>query len=266
MITALLVSLFAGLATSIGGVLATHKKMVERSVLAVSLALAAGAMLFLSFVELLPHGMDELQNSSYAEIADVMVFGTFFIGIGIVMLIDRLLPKSLNPSEIEGRENTLSSGEKNANRHLMRSGIFMAAVLALHNFPEGASTFAASYHDIHGGVVLAIAIALHNIPEGIAVAAPIYAATRSRKKALLWATVSGLTEPLGALVMALLVVTVLPAALIGLVYGLVAGMMTFIALDELLPASWRYQTKSHHTVYGLLAGMLLVAGSVALIH
>lgn len=266
MLTALLISLLAGLATSIGGILATHKKMVERPVLAVSLALAAGAMLFLSFVELIPHGLEELRDGVYADLAVVIVFGAFFVGIGLVMLIDKLLPKSFNPSEIEGRESSLSAGEKKANRKLMRSGVFLAVVLALHNFPEGASTFAASYQNLHGGLVLALAIALHNIPEGIAVAAPIYAATKSRRKAFWWATVSGLTEPLGALVMALLIVTVLPASLVGVVYGLVAGMMTFIALDELLPASWRYQTKPHQTIYGLIVGMLIVSISVILLH
>lgn len=266
MLVALLVSLLAGLATSIGGILATHKKMIERPVLAVTLALAAGTMLFLSFMELLPHGIEQLREGEYADMAVIFVLGAFFVGIGVVMLIDRLLPKSFNPSEIEGRETALSTAEKKENKRLMRSGVFIALVLALHNFPEGASTFAVSYQDLHGGFVLALAIALHNIPEGIAVAAPIYAATRSRKKAFWWATLSGLTEPLGALVMALLIVTVLPGALIGIVYGLVAGMMVFIALDELLPASWRYQTKPHQTIYGIVAGMAVVAVGVMLLH
>ena len=180
----------------------------------------------------------------------------------MVLLIDKLLPKSLNPSETEGAVPT--SADKRTNRRLLRSGALVAIVLALHNFPEGASTFAVTYSDLKAGVVLAVAIALHNIPEGIAVAAPIYAATKSRKKAILWATLSGLTEPLGALAMALVMTVFLPASLLGVVFGLVAGMMVAISLDELLPASWRYNTKPHQTVYGLLTGMVVVSLSIVL--
>lgn len=264
MLVALLISLLAGLATSIGGLLATHKKMIDRSVLSVSLAVAAGAMIFLSFMEMIPKGIESMTESASDILSSTVVFGAFFAGIVLVLLIDRLLPKSLNPSETATEEQS-SSDDKKVNRRLLRSGAFVALILALHNFPEGASTFVASYQDIGGGLVFAVAIALHNIPEGIAVAAPIYAATKSRKKALFWATISGLTEPLGAIVMALLMTTVLPTSLFGIIFGLVAGMMVAIALDELLPASWRYQTDKHQTIYGLLGGMVLVAISIVLL-
>lgn len=264
MLAALLISLIAGLATSIGGLLVTHKKVIDRTVLSISLAVAAGAMIFLSFMEMMPKGVKAMAVTYDIKISTLVVFGAFFLGIVLVLMIDRLLPKSLNPSET-GSEEESTDEEKKTNRRLLRSGAFVALVLALHNFPEGASTFAASYQNIQGGIVLAVAIALHNIPEGIAVAAPIYAATKDRKKALFWSTVSGLTEPLGALVMALLMTTFLPASLLGGIFGLVAGMMVAIALDELLPASWRYQTDKHQTIYGLLGGMLLVAVSVVLL-
>ena len=127
------------------------------------------------------------------------------------------------------------------------------------------STFVASYQDIQVGLTLALAIAVHNIPEGIAVAAPVYAATRSRKQAVWWATLSGLTEPLGAIVAALLIAWVLPPALFGVFFGFVAGMMVFIAVDELLPAAQRYQTDKHQSIYGLLAGMAMVAVSLLLL-
>jgi ZIP family zinc transporter len=267
MITALLISLFAGLATCIGGLLATHKKMLDRSALAVSLSFAAGAMLFVSFVELLPHGLSMVHSGGHTGTTpmDWAIYGAFFVGIGTVLLIDRLLPHSFNPSEHEGSEDKLSMHDKRHNKRLLRSGLLVAFVLALHNFPEGMSTFFASYHDITVGITLAVAIAIHNIPEGIAVAAPVYAATKSRKKAFWWATISGIAEPVGALVGALLIQSVVPAGMTGVLFGFVAGMMVFVAVDELLPAARRYQTKGHQVVYGLVAGFAVVALSLLLL-
>lgn len=265
MLIALLLALLAGLATSIGGVLALHKKFLERPFLATAMAFAAGAMLFVSFVEIIPLGQQALEQSYDRRTASWIVYAMFFIGILLVALIDRVLPKSLNPNEIAGKEDKLSRADKRDNKRLLRSGLLVAVVLALHNFPEGMSTFFATYQDIGAGVALAMAIAIHNIPEGIAVAAPVYAATKSRTKALWWATASGLAEPLGALVAFGLVSLVVPDGLFGMVFGLIAGMMVFVAIDELLPAARRYQTDKHQVVYGLLAGMMMVALSLVVI-
>ncbi len=265
MLLALLLSLFAGLATSIGGALALHRKVLERPFLAGAMAFAAGAMLFVSFVEIIPLGIAALGEAYDDKTARWWVYGAFFVGIIAVAGIDRVLPKSLNPSEIEGKEDELSSGEKRNNKRLLRSGVLVALVLALHNFPEGMSTFFATYQDVTAGVVLATAIAIHNIPEGIAVAAPVYAATRSRKKAFWWATASGFAEPIGALIAFALVNVFVPDYLFGILFGLIAGMMVFIAIDELLPGARRYQTDKHQVVYGLLAGMMIVAASLVLI-
>lgn len=265
MLLALFLALLAGLATSIGGVLALHKKVLERPFLAMAMAFAAGAMLFVSFIEIVPLGVSALEQDFGDSGAQAITFAMFFIGILTVAMIDRVLPKSLNPSEIEGKEDILSGNDKRSNKRLMRSGLLVAVVLALHNFPEGASTFFATYQDVGAGITLALAIAIHNIPEGIAVAAPVYAATGSRKKAFWWATISGLTEPLGALVAFCLVSLLIPEALFGVVFGLVAGMMVFVAIDELLPAARRYQTDKHQVVYGLLAGMAIVAASLLLL-
>lgn len=265
MLIALLLSTLAGLATSIGGLLATHRRAAERPFMAMSLAFAAGAMIFVSFGELIPFGIASFGNDYSLKLAHAVTYAAFFVGVGAVMLVDRLLPHSINPSEIEGREDKLSHAEKSSSKKLLRSGFLVAVVLALHNFPEGISTFIASYQNPAMGATLALAIAIHNIPEGIAVAAPVYAATRSRKKAFWWATWSGVTEPIGALVALLLIKTVLPIELFGVLYGLVAGMMVFIALDELIPAARRYQTRDHQTIYGMLCGMAIVALSMVLL-
>ncbi|PID33232.1 zinc transporter ZupT [Candidatus Saccharibacteria bacterium] len=265
MVLALVLATLAGLATSIGGLMATHKKVRERKWLAVSLAFAAGAMLMVSFAEMLPVGVESLAATMDHRTAQIWAYVAFFGGVALVLIIDRLLPKSLNPSEVEGREDKLSKSEKVNNRRLIRSGLLVALVLALHNFPEGMSTFIATYQDPALGLTLAFAIAIHNIPEGIAVAAPIYAATKSRKKAFWWSTISGLTEPLGALVALALISTVLPESLFGILYGLVAGMMVFVAIDEMLPAARRYMTNTHQIVYGTIAGMVIVSLSLVML-
>ena len=264
MLLALLISLLAGLSTTIGGYLATHPRIVERGVLAVSLAFAAGAMVFVSFMQIIPLGVDSLEVS-LGNNALFAVMGLFFVGMAVVAVIDRALPHGFNPSHVEGREGELSAQDKRENRLLMRSGLMVAVVLGLHNFPEGMSTFIASYQDLSVGITLAIAIAIHNIPEGVAVAAPVYAATRNRKKAVGWATVSGLAEPAGALVAAFLVAYFVPQELFGLLFGLVAGMMVYLSFDELLPAARRYATSAHHVVYGVAGGMAVVALSIVLV-
>ncbi|MFT3875844.1 MAG: zinc transporter ZupT [Propioniciclava sp.] len=261
---ALLISLLAGLATSIGGLIALGPGAHRRSRLAVTLAFSSGAMLVVSLVELMPLGIASLEHQFEPRTAAALGYLSFFVGIGSVLAIDRFLPHSLNPNETEGREGEVVAGEVHQTRALLRSGMLVAVVLALHNLPEGMATFFSSYSDLSVGLPLAAAIAMHNIPEGIAVAAPVYAATGSRGKALGWATASGLTEPLGALIAAGLVTWVIPEALFGLFYGLVAGMMVFLALDELLPGAWRYQTDKHQTVYGMLVGMAVVAASFVL--
>lgn len=264
MLLALLVSLLAGLATSIGGAMVLNKRMLQRSYLAVALAFAAGAMLVISFVEIIPLGIENMKETASTQKAMFIVWVAFFAGIALVLIVDRLLPDVLNPSETEGREGAITGEEANSAQHLMRSGVLVATVLGLHNFPEGMATFFTTYQDPAVGVTLAIAIAIHNVPEGVAVAAPVYAATGSRRQGFWWATFSGLTEPLGGLFAAALVSWVVPPQFFGIFYGMVGGMMVFLALDELLPAAWRYQTDKHQTVYGMLAGMALMALSLVL--
>lgn len=264
MVLALMVSLLAGLATAVGGALVLNEKMLQRKYLAVSLAFAAGSMIIISLVQIIPLGIEYMTAITSERNAMIVVWVSFFVGIGLVMLIDRVLPDVLNPNEMEGREHDLTVGDTRSTRNLMRSGMLVALVLGLHNFPEGMATFFTTYQDTAVGLTLGVAIAIHNVPEGIAVAAPVYAATGSRKKAFWWATFSGMTEPLGGLVAAVVMSWVVPPEFFGVFYGMVAGMMVFLALDELLPGAWRYQTDKHQTIYGMLAGMAIMAISFIL--
>ncbi len=266
MLFAFTLSLLAGLATAIGGCLAIHKKMVNRGAMAVVLAFAAGAMLFVSFAEILPIGIESLEPQMGGRDASLLTYGMFVLGAVFVAVIDKFLPQSFNPSKVEGREGSLDTKERQDNKRLMRSGVLVALVVALHNLPEGIATFLGALESPEIGLTLATAIAIHNIPEGIAIAAPVYAATKSKTKAVLWATVAGLAEPVGALIGFFFLSMLLPEEIFGVVFGLIAGMMVFISVDELLPAARRYRTSTHQVAYGLIGGMMLMAVSILLLY
>ena len=178
----------------------------------------------------------------------------FFFGMALMALIDRLVPENVNPHETKSMENH--------DKRLMRTGIMTAVAMAVHNFPEGFATFAAALHSFELALPTAFAVAVHNIPEGISVAVPIYHATKSRKKAFLYSFASGLAEPLGAILGFLLFMPLIKnPAFMGAVYAAVAGIMVYISVDELLPASRQY---GHHhlSVYGFALGMAVMALSL----
>jgi len=251
----------AGLFTVVGGFLAIHKRMANRGALACALGFAAGAMILVSFAEILPASLASL-GKDYNGWAPIVAYTAFFGGMLIVAVIDKLLPQSLNPSEYEGAEDNLSRTDT---RYLLRGGLLVAAAIGLHNVPEGLVTFVATLQDPQLGLTLAIAIAIHNVPEGIAVAAPVYAATKSRRKALAITATSGIAEPIGALAGYVILGSLLPESLMGALFAAVGGMMVFICLDELLPAARRYQTSNHQTIYAVILGMAVMALSLILL-
>jgi ZIP family zinc transporter len=157
--------------------------------------------------------------------------------------------------------------DKHSHHHhkkLKRMGVFTAIAIAVHNFPEGIATFISTFDSIETGIAIAVAVAIHNIPEGVAVAVPIYAATRSKRKAFTISFLSGLAEPLGALLAWLVLMPFISPMMMDLVFAGVAGIMVFISLDELLPASREYGA-NHISLYGLLAGMAIMAASMFLL-
>nr|NLI50757.1 ZIP family metal transporter [Propionibacterium sp.] len=147
---------------------------------------------------------------------------------------------------------------------LKRLGVLTAVVIALHNFPEGFATFMAAIQAPALAVPVAVAIGIHNIPEGIAVAVPLYHATHDRTKALGLAALTGLSEPVGGLLGFLVLRPFVSDALLGVVFGIIAGIMVFISLDELLPTAESYG-RHHVAVYGVVAGMALMAISLVLL-
>lgn len=265
MALALIVTLLAGLSTCVGGWLGTRPLTLRPGVLASSLALAAGLMISISVVEIAPASVAALAADGSPGAALAWVLGTMALGAGVVYLLCLRMPHHIDPSQIGGggELRRVRSGELDL--HLLRSGLLLAAVVGLHNLPEGLATFLTTLREPSGGLVLALAIAIHNVPEGVAVAAPIYAATGSRRRALWWATLSGLAEPVGALLGYAVLRLLLPGDWIDLSLALVAGMMIAVSFLELLPAARRYQARPAEPLVGFLLGAVLMVLSLALL-
>jgi ZIP family zinc transporter len=257
-------TLFAGLATGIGSMLAFIAKPTNDKFLSVALGFSAGVMLYVSFVEILVKAKDSLSIAFASEtIGYQLATLGFFVGIAIILIIDKLIDHDHgNPHEIRNVEEMDSKDEKKRN-HLLRMGLFTALAIAIHNFPEGLATFLATIEDPSLGIAIAIAIAIHNIPEGIAVSIPIYHATGSRKKAFWYSALSGVAEPIGALLGYFLLAQLFGDATFGIVFAGVAGIMVFISLDQLLPTAQKYG-QHHLSIYGLIAGMAVMALSLIL--
>lgn len=184
---------------------------------------------------------------------------SFFAGIAVIALIDALIPSYENPHEIH------QAGAESAenNQKLLRMGMFSALAIGIHNFPEGLATFIAALSEPSLGISIAIAIAIHNIPEGIAVSVPIFYATKSKKKAFWYSFLSGLAEPVGALLGYFILRQFFNETALGVIFAGVAGIMVYISLDELLPTAEEYG-EHHVAIGGLIAGMLAMAFSLLL--
>jgi len=251
---------FAGLATGIGSALALLAQRTNTRFLSAALGFSAGVMIYVSFVEILADARASLVAEFGRRPGAWVAILAFFGGVALTALIDRLVPTVENPHEVHRIEEM----HRPPDARLMRMGLLSASAIALHNFPEGIATFVAALDDPKLGASIAAAIAIHNIPEGIAVAVPVFYATGSRVRAFTWSFLSGLSEPLGALVAWLLLSAFLGGALRGILFAAVAGVMVFISFDELLPTAREYG-EHHIAVYGLISGMAVMAASLALL-
>ncbi len=259
----LLLTLFAGLATGIGSLIAFFAKQTNKKFLSFSLGLSAGVMIYVSFVELLRNAEDVLSAELGMKEGMGLTVVCFFLGILLIGVIDRLVPSFENPHEMRSVEN-MQEVPSQVNAKLKRMGVMTALAIGIHNFPEGIATFMAALESPTLGVAIAVAIAIHNIPEGIAVSVPIFYATGDRKKAFLYSLLSGLAEPIGALLAWLVLMPFMSPTMMGCVFAAVAGIMVFISLDELLPAAREYG-EHHISIYGLIAGMAIMAVSLIIL-
>ena len=271
-LTALLLTLIAGAATGVGGALVLFKKRISSNFLAGALGLSAGVMIFISLAELLPEAQAEIASLGSIKYGEAFALLAFFGGMGIIMLIDFLVPEYENPHEASelSLDECNNQLEQSSNaKALHKLGIMSALAIAIHNFPEGIATFIGALNDPQMGGSITFAIALHNIPEGIAVAIPIYYATKNKGKALLYATLSGFSELIGAL-LCIAITATFGVELSGggpvfpLILAAVAGIMIYISLDELLPTAEKYG-KHHIAIAGVISGMAIMGISLLII-
>ncbi len=259
---ALGLTVFAGLSTGVGSILAFYTKKTNETFLSATLGFSAGVMIYVSMIEIFPKARLSLEEV-YGSDKEAFIYTTlaFFTGIALIALIDKFVPAAENPHEI--RDVSEMSEEAKKRQSLLRMGLFSALAIAIHNFPEGLATFMSALKDPTLGISIAIAIAIHNIPEGIAVSVPIFYATGSKRKAFGYSFLSGLAEPVGALIGFLLLRPYLDGAMFGFVFAGVAGIMVYISLDELLPTAEKYG-KHHIAIGGLISGMVVMAISLVM--
>ena len=216
---AFLLTTIAGFSTMLGTLIIFFKTKNYQNIIVASLSFAAAIMICISVTDLVPESIRMLSN--YYNSFITCLFSLLFIIIGIIisMLIDYKIPN---------------------NEKLYKVGIISMLAIIIHNIPEGIVTFIATSSNINLGISLTIAIALHNIPEGIAISIPIYYATKSKRKALLYTFISALSEPFGALITYLFLKDFITIKILGLLFSIIAGIMLQISFCELIPGSKSY--------------------------
>lgn len=269
---ALMLALLAGLSTGIGSIIAYFIRKPKDWQLSLILGFSAGVMVYISFAELLHAAID--------KVGFVTANLGFFVGIAFIAIVDILVPheykhervgNSRYPSVSRNKTGQGSEVEPSASltveqrSNLRRAGMLIALGIAIHNFPEGLAVFSSAVTgDRTFGLLVAIAIALHNIPEGISVSVPISEATGNRRRAFVYSFLSGLTEPVGAIIGYGILFAFLTPTLVYSLLAFSAGIMVYISLDEILPTAQLYG-KQHFVILGVLAGMLIMAISIFLL-
>lgn len=250
---AFLLTLFAGLSTGIGSAIAYVAYKMNKVVISFMLGLSAGVMIYVSFVELFAESQNILSEQLGEQLGVTYATLSLFGGIALIWIIDFLVPEYENPHEIRQ-----VGQDQNTPQKMRRLGIMAAVAIAIHNFPEGVSTFVTAMESPSLGLAIAVAIALHNIPEGIAVSIPIYQSTGNRRKAFWYSLLSGLAEPFGAVCAYLLLMPYLNDTLLAVILAAVSGIMIYVSIDELLPAARGYG-KHHASIFGFIVGMAVMA-------
>jgi len=243
---ALILTTIAGSSTGIGSAIAYVIKKPKMAYLSFSLGFSAGVMIYISFVELMP--------TAVAGAGEMWSFIAFFIGILFIGLIDILIPEAENPHNFKA---PFQMADNPKDETLMRTGLFTALAIGIHNLPEGMAAFGAALTDVKLGIIIAAAIAIHNIPEGISVSIPIFYATGDKSKAFIYSLLSGLAEPIGAIIGFSILMPFLSEHVLASLLAFVAGIMVYISLDELLPIAHLY-SHGHTVILGLVLGMFIM--------
>ncbi|NUW55055.1 zinc transporter ZupT [Cronobacter turicensis] len=247
----LILTLLAGGATFIGALLGVLGQKPSNRLLAFSLGFAAGIMLLISLMEMLPAALGE------EGMSPVLGYGMFIVGLLGYFALDRLLPHA-HPQDL------IDPPPVHASRNLRRTALLLTLGISLHNFPEGVATYVTASTNLELGFGIALAVALHNIPEGLAVAGPVYAATGSRRKAVMWAGLSGMAEILGGVLAWLILGTMVSPVVMAAIMAAVAGIMVALSVDELMPLAKEIDPHNNPS-YGVLCGMSVMGLSLTLL-
>ena len=273
-IIALTLSTLAGLSTVIGAFVTFFIKQNSLKFLSFGLGLSAGVMIFVSLVDLYPEACNMIKNQfgdNYLWLAVLCLT----LGMMSAVLIDFFIPDHIqgqmlskqlgaNESHCDSTDCVHDENAVISIGKIKKAGIITAIVVALHNLPEGLATFFISSQDAMIGLGVVIAIAIHNIPEGMAISIPVYQATHSKRKAFLYSFLSGMAEPIGGVVGFSLVQAFFPNLCIGILFAFVAGIMTYISLDTLLPLSRDYDT-GHYSISGVVVGILVMGCTLVML-
>jgi ZIP family zinc transporter len=230
-IYALLLSIIAGMATLIGAIIVIFTKTENKKFISAALGFASGIMISVSMLELFSTSNDLITMGTSTILGHIIATFSLAVGMFITFIINRF---------VQDDNESLDNINFSPKNKLFSVGIVSMLAIALHNFPEGIATFMSSYGNTTLGISITLAIALHNIPEGITVALPIYLSTNSKKKAFLYTFLSGITEPVGAILAYLVLRFFLTDLMLGIIFGIVAGIMIYIAIDDLIPSSRKY--------------------------
>lgn len=251
LLIAFILTTLAGLSTTIGALIAIVVKNPSKRFLATGLGFSGGAMIAVSFLELLPKAIEGIG----------FLWGNiwFFVGIFFIFAIDFMIPHVYKEEDEDLPCENDTKDEKMSKIHKL--GILTALGIGIHNLPEGLVTFVGSLESIELGILMAFAIAMHNIPEGLSVSIPLQAATGNRWYAFKISFLSGVAEPVGAILAATVLLPFISEALLGGVFAFIAGIMVFISFDELLPAA-KSTDESHLVSLGIIMGMMIISATL----
>lgn len=262
-------AILAGLSTGIGGLMVAILKKTNTKILSVMLGFSAGIMIYVSFIELYQEAQINLCLVHGPINGKIMTVLSFFWGITLMAFINEFIPEPDRPHRLRKietpyDENARYNPGKGYPNRLLRTGVFTALAVTIHNFPEGIASYVSAIKSPVLGFSIALAIAIHNIPEGIAISIPIYFSTGSKKKAFLYSLLSGLSEPFGAIIAFLILGPLISDTLFGIIFSTVAGIMVYLSIDELMPTAREYG-EHNLSILGLMLGMAVMALSVIII-
>lgn len=258
-VIAFILTLFAGLATVVGGSVSFFVKRSNLKMLATGLGFSAGVMIYMSLTEILKDSR-EYTTLYFGQNAALVTFAGFFAGIAIAALIDYFLPAHFGDELIDKNPENISEEDTK----IKKAGLLTAIAISLHRFPEGLTMFLVASTNVKLGIPLAIAIAIHNLPEGIAIGLPMYHATGKKRYAMLFSAIAGISGPIGALIGFGIIKLFMPQMAIGILFAMVAGIMVYISLDTLLPTAREYG-ENHDVMAGILSGMFFIGVGLLLV-